>query len=239
MGTVLVVEDDADIRVMVANSLRAAGHTAMVAATGRAGLELARRSAPDVVILDMMLPDMAGAAVVEALTSGASTRRIPIIILSARAAESDRIKGLELGAEDYVTKPFSPRELVLRANIAMRRVGSGDDVAVSLNIGVDTGGLKIDAASHRVFVNSEEVPLTPTEFRLLAALAGAPDRVLSRQSLLADVWGMQPNLETRTVDTHIKRLRVKLGQAARLIETVRGIGYRFKIGEDAQLSAAG
>ncbi len=233
MGTVLVVEDDADIRVMVANALRAAGHTALVSSTGRTGVELARRSAPDVVILDWILPDLGGAAVIEALRSDASTQKIPVIILSARAGESDRIRGLELGAEDYVTKPFSPRELVLRANIAMRRASP------SVNEDLAKAGLEIDAAKRQVFVDGEEVALTPTEFRLLAVLAGAPDRVQSRQALLAEVWGMQPDLETRTVDTHIKRLRVKLGCAARFIETVRGIGYRFKVEGDDRLDAVG
>ena len=235
MASVLVVEDDADIRVLLANALKHAGHSALAASTARAGLDMARDTRPDLILLDLILPDLGGTCVVEALKSDARTRDVPIIILTARGAEADRISGLESGADDYVTKPFSLRELMLRVNVALRR-------AVQPAPRLDTleyERLRIETHSHRVFVADAEIALTPTEFRLLATLAGRPGRVQSRQTLLADVWGMQPNLETRTVDTHIKRLREKLGETVDYIETVRGVGYRFREDEQTLERVAG
>jgi two-component system phosphate regulon response regulator PhoB len=223
MANVLVIEDDDDIRLLVATALKHEGHGALVAANARAGLQIARTAAVDLVILDLVLPDLAGASVLEQLASDVRTQRLPIIILTARADERDRVHGLELGADDYITKPFSVRELVLRVNVALRRRGGDEPRGVVLH-----DVLRIDCEGHRVFLDGKELDLTPTEFRLLAKLAGRPDHVQTRQSLLAAVWGVQPDLETRTVDTHIRRLREKLGCAADLIETVRGVGYRFR-----------
>lgn len=224
MATILVIEDDDDVRLLVATALKHAGYDVIVAATAQGGLQSARTASPDLVILDLVLPDAPGARVLEAIASDVRTQRIPTIILTGRADERDRIHGLELGAEDYVTKPFSVRELVLRVNVALRRRTPSDAPrGVVLQ-----EGLRVDCAEHRVYLDEREVALTPTEFKLLAKLAGRPDVVHSRQSLLAAVWGVQPHLETRTVDTHVRRLREKLGRAASLIETVRGVGYRFR-----------
>ena len=223
MATVLVIEDDADIRVLLATALRSAGHTALVSANGRAGLEMIRRGGVELIILDMILPDMGGDLVVETLKSDAATRSIPVIILSGRAGEADRVEGLELGADDYVTKPFSVKELILRMKVALRRSEAPAQPGL-----LTFDSLRIETDTHRAFLDGVQLALTPIEFRLLTTLASRPERVQSRQSLLADVWGMQPDLETRTVDAHIRRLREKLGYAAEFVETVRGIGYRFR-----------
>lgn len=226
MARVLVIEDDADVRVMLANALRLAGHGAVIASSGRSGLELTRSAGPELVLLDLQLPDMPGLGVLSALKTDLRTERIPVIILSARTAESDRVTGFELGAEDFVTKPFSVRELMLRAAVALRRASA--TVQPPLPETVACGPIQIETAGHRAFVDGRPVPLTPIEFRLLRVLTERADRVQSREVLLADVWGMVAELETRTVDAHIKRLREKLGEAGNLVETVRGVGYRFR-----------
>lgn len=225
MGRVLVVEDDGDIRLLLAHALEQAGHSVVMAGSGKRALELARSIAPDLVILDWVLPDVAGATLAEALRSDPRTQQIPFIVVSARCGEADRIHGLELGADDYVTKPFSVRELLLRVQVALRR----SSVPPAADIGLlRFGPLTIDIHDRRVLLENEALELTPMEFKLLAAMAARNDRVHSREALLADVWGVHPGLETRTVDMHVKRLREKLKSAAPMIETVRGVGYRLR-----------
>jgi two-component system phosphate regulon response regulator PhoB len=220
VATVLVIEDDAGIRELVATALRAAGHDARTAARAEEGLRALHEDGVDLVILDLVLPDLSGSATLERIKSDPATAQVPIIILSGRADEADRVNGLEAGAEDYVTKPFSVRELLLRVKIALRRHDAEGPARTA-------GPLRIDMEAHRAYVDETELSLTPIEFRLLCTLAARPGRAQSRRALLAEVWGLGPNLETRTVDTHVKRLREKLGPAAEWVETVRGIGYRF------------
>jgi two-component system phosphate regulon response regulator PhoB len=183
-----------------------------------------QRSVPDLLVLDVMLPDISGLEVCRRLRRSPQTIRLPVIMLTARSDEVDRVVGFEVGADDYVPKPFSPRELVLRVDAILRRTTrtealEGPQVIV-------LGDLVIDVPAHRVEVQGQEVPLTALEFRLLLDLASRAGRVQSRDALLERVWGYSPNVETRTVDTHVKRLREKLGAAAAQIETVRGVGYR-------------
>ena len=226
VATVLVIEDDPDVRVMLATALHNAGHTTLSAGRGRSGLEVARSGGIDLVILDRVLPDIAGDAVLESLKDDPFTASIPVIMLSGRVKEADRVSALEGGADDYVTKPFSLRELILRSGIALRRSRAATSGCTTL----ECETLRVETDTHKVFLSGQPVTLTPIEFRLLAILAGRRGRVQSRQSLLADVWGMQAELETRTVDTHIRRLREKLGAHSQLIETVRGVGYRLRDG---------
>jgi two-component system phosphate regulon response regulator PhoB len=189
---------------------------------GRDGVRVAQTEAPDVILLDLMLPDIDGTEVCRQIRTSAKTQAIPVIMVTARSDEVDRVVGFELGADDYVTKPFSVRELVLRVRAVLRR-GRQLKETESLEIGV----LKIDSAAHRVWVGGVEVSLTALEFKLLSTLAACRGRVKTRDALLGEVWGLHMNVETRTVDTHVKRLREKLGDAGVLIETVRGVGYRF------------
>jgi two-component system phosphate regulon response regulator PhoB len=221
MARILVIDDEPDLVDLVVHHLRASGHEAISAGSGRAGLERAREQ-PDLIILDLMLPDMDGTEVLRALKADDRTRPIPVIFLSARTDEVDRVVGFELGAEDYVAKPFSPRELVLRVRALLRRRGDSEDAAA-----MRAGGLTVDLGSHRVEVDGEPVELTATEFRLLAHLMRKPGRVLERDRLLDAVWGQEVYVTPRTVDTHVQRLRQKLGAAGNMIETVRGVGYRF------------
>jgi two-component system phosphate regulon response regulator PhoB len=227
VGRVLVVEDDPDVRMLIARGLEHAGHASILASSGRSGLELARSVPPDLVILDLMLPDVPGTAVAKSLQSDLRTRTIPFIIVSALAGESERIAGLELGADDYLTKPFSMRELVLRVNVSLRRRPSLDPAAPRGLIEVPP--LVIDPHQRKVSVDGKRVSLTPIEFKLLLTLADRAEQVQTREALLADVWGVHPDLETRTVDVHVKRLREKLEPAGAMIETVRGVGYRFSV----------
>jgi two-component system phosphate regulon response regulator PhoB len=218
----VVIEDEADLRDVLDYNLRQAGHTVKVAARGHEGLALCRQGV-DLVILDLMLPDLAGTEIARKLRQEPATRAVPILILTARAEEVDRVVGFEIGADDYVTKPFSMRELLLRVQALLRRArGELDDPDV-----VEFGLLRIDRAAHRVFVEGREVDLTPLEFKLLVTLHERKNRVQSRDTLLEDVWGVSAEITTRTVDTHVKRLREKLGPAGGYVVTVRGIGYRF------------
>jgi len=223
--TVLIVEDEADFSAIVALNLTRAGFATIVAKNGEAGIEAARARHPDLVLLDLMLPDVQGTEVVRRLKADAATRSIPIIMATARGEEIDRIVGFELGVDDYVVKPFSMREMVLRVNAVLRRGGTaaptGDEPSYT------SGPLFIDGPAHRVFLDGREVELTALEFRLLVALVVNRGRVLTREVLLERVWGMQADIETRTVDTMTKRLRDKLGTMGRHVETVRGVGYRF------------
>jgi two-component system phosphate regulon response regulator PhoB len=219
---ILVIEDEADLARSLEYNFRQAGFEVSSAPLGRDGVRLAAARPPDLVLLDLMLPDISGIEVCRQLKGDPRTRTTPIIILTAKGEEVDRVVGFEIGADDYVTKPFSVRELVLRVRAVLRRREQpGTAEAIRL------GRLTIDPDAHRVHVEGREVSLTALEFRLLWTLVQRRDRVQTRETLLNDVWGLNLNVETRTIDTHIKRLREKLGKAGGLIETVRGVGYRF------------
>jgi two-component system phosphate regulon response regulator PhoB len=218
---VVVIEDEPDLREILQYNLTQAGHRVTSAATAEAGLRLARETLPDIVLLDLMLPDRPGTTVCTALKREARTQDIPIIMVTAKGEEVDRIVGLELGADDYLTKPFSVRELVLRMNAVLRRGEAKEPVVV------EVAELHIDRDAHRVTVGASEIALTPLEFKLLLTLVSRRERVQTRSTLLSDVWDLDPGVSSRTVDTHVKRLRDKLGSAGRFIQTVRGIGYRF------------
>jgi two-component system phosphate regulon response regulator PhoB len=222
---VLVVDDEPDIRALVAFHLAKAGFRVSTAANGGDALASVRDEEPAVVVLDLMLPGVSGYDVLERLRSEPNTRDVPVIMLTARREEEDRIRGLSLGADDYVTKPFSPQELVLRVAAILRRTrltassGAADSLVV--------GAIRIDRGAHRVSVDGAEVELTPTEYRLLLTLAERRGRMQGRAHLLETVWDAAPDIRTRTVDMHVQRLRTKLGPAGAMIETVRGFGYRL------------
>ncbi len=221
--TVLVVDDERDIVELLRYNLTQAGDRVISAADGRQALEAARASRPDLIVLDLMLPGVPGTEVARILKQDEKTRQIPIVMLTARGEEVDRVVGFELGADDYVVKPFSPRELVLRVQAILRRDG---DEPLEGRIAFEP--LVIDFGSHSVRLRGKEIGLTLTEFKLLQKLARRPGRAFSRDQLLSEVWGYGGDLETRTVDTHVKRLRAKLGETGAWIETVRGVGYRFR-----------
>lgn len=221
---ILVVEDETDLAELVAFNLRAAGHDVTVVHEGNTALAEIQRSQPDLLVLDLMLPDLSGVEVCRRVRRNTTTARLPVIMLTARNDEVDRVVGFEVGADDYIAKPFSPRELVLRVEAILRRTANSTEAEAPQVIAL--GDLVIDVPAHRVEVRGEEVALTALEFRLLLDLASRAGRVQSRDALLERVWGYAPNVETRTVDTHVKRLREKLGAGAAQIETVRGVGYR-------------
>jgi two-component system phosphate regulon response regulator PhoB len=221
---VLVVDDEADIVALVAYHLAKSGYGVATASNGAAALEKARRERPALVVLDLMLPDMSGFDVLESLRADEATKNVAVLLLTARREEPDRIRGLSLGADDYLMKPFSPQELVLRVTAILRRVGAASaQAAETLRIGT----LLIDRDSHRVSVDDRVVELTPTEYKLLLLLAERRGRVQGRSHLLQIVWEAAPDIQTRTVDMHVQRLRSKLGTAGDMIETVRGFGYRI------------
>ena len=223
MPHVLIVDDERDLAELIDFNLRAAGFSTHVAATGEAALSAAREQRTDVVLLDLMLPDVSGVEVCRQLRAAPSTRDVLIVMLTARSEEADRVRGFEVGADDYVTKPFSVRELVLRLKAILRRGGPGREEGPPLKL----GPLGLDVATHRFYVEGREVPLTTLEFRLMEHLLARVGRVQTREQLLEEVWGMSSHLETRTIDTHILRLRDKLGPARGYLETVRGVGYRL------------
>jgi two-component system, OmpR family, phosphate regulon response regulator PhoB len=218
---ILIVEDENDLARTLEYNFRAEGFDVVGCGRGRDVAPTALARAPSLILLDVMLPDISGWDVCRKLKGDARTQRIPIIMLTARAEEIDRIVGFELGVDDYVTKPFSPRELVLRARAVLRRTEPGDAQVL------ETGPLRLDLVAHRAQVNGSDVELTALEFKLLHTLMSRRDRVQSRELLLNDVWGLHLNVETRTVDTHVKRLREKIAGAGAWIQTVRGVGYRF------------
>jgi two-component system phosphate regulon response regulator PhoB len=225
---ILVVDDEADIVALVAYHLAKAGYRVSTAGNGSEALAAARQERPALIILDLMLPGLSGYEVLEQLRGGEVTNGIAVLMLTARREEADRIRGLLLGADDYLTKPFSPQELVLRVAAILRRLnapaaGSTDMLAV--------GPLEIDRGEHRVAVDGRSVELTPTEYKLLVLLAERRGRVQDRAHLLESVWEAAPDIQTRTVDMHVQRLRAKLGAAGDLIETVRGFGYRLRGGQ--------
>jgi two-component system phosphate regulon response regulator PhoB len=223
---ILIIEDEPDVVDMLTLNLRKAeGFVISRATDGASGLRKAREELPALIILDLMLPKMPGLEVCKVLKSDPATRHIPIIMLTAKAEEIDRIVGLEFGADDYVTKPFSPREIVLRVKAIMRR-GKGDVVEEKLTVGPIT----VDPARHHVTVGGKKIRLTSVEFKLLSMLMLRRGRVQARDRLLNEVWGYESLIDTRTVDTHVRRLRKKLGKAADAIETVRGFGYRLREG---------
>lgn len=223
MARILVIEDERDLQKVLDFNLRQAGHEVLTALRGRDGLELAREHLPELVILDLMLPDISGTEVCKSLKRDGKTQGIPVLMLTAKGEEVDRVVGFELGAEDYVVKPFSIRELLLRIDVILRRP-RGDQ---SGQPPVRFGRLRIDREAHRVFVDDREVGLTAIEFKLLVTLYDRKNRVQGRTSLLDGVWGIEADITTRTVDTHVKRLREKLGPAGEYVVTVRGVGYRF------------
>ncbi|MCE2940437.1 MAG: response regulator [Gemmatimonadota bacterium] len=222
---VLVVDDEPDIVALVAYHLAKVGYRVSTAASGADALAMARQDRPALIVLDLMLPGMSGYDVLEQLRADEATRGIAVLMLTARREEQDRITGLSLGADDYLTKPFSPQELVLRVQAILRRVAAPESTP---NDRVSIGPITIDRAAHRVSVNGAEVELTPTEYKLLATLAERRGRVQGRGHLLETVWEAAPDIQTRTVDMHIQRLRAKLGPAGEIIETVRGFGYRIR-----------
>jgi len=223
MVHVLIVDDEQDLADLIDFNLRAAGFSTRVASTGDAALAAAREQHTDLVLLDLMLPDMSGVEVCRQLRAGATTRDVLIVMLTAKGEELDRVRGFEVGADDYVTKPFSVRELVLRLKAILRRTQPVHVEATPLKL----GPLSLDVSAHRFFVEGKEVPLTALEFRLLEYLLSRMGRVQSREQLLEEVWGLSSSLETRTIDTHVMRLREKLGPARACLETVRGVGYRI------------
>jgi two-component system phosphate regulon response regulator PhoB len=221
---ILVVEDERPIREMVAFGLRRAGFEVVEAEDTRAARACIADRRPDLVLIDWMLPDMSGLELTRALKKDKDTREVPIIMLTARAEEQDKVSGLEGGADDYVTKPFSPRELLARINAVLRRSHAATQDQI-----VSAGGLTLDSAGHRVTVGESTVPLGPTEYRLLSFFMMHPERVYSRSQLLDRVWGGNVYVEERTVDVHIRRLRKALEDfdCDKFIQTVRGAGYRF------------
>ncbi len=223
MTRILVIEDEQDLGTLLEYNLRADGHEAEVVRTGAAGIAKAKSWKPDLILLDLMLPDIAGGEVARLLREGES-RKTPIIMVTARGEEADRVRGLELGADDYVVKPFSVKELLLRVKVVLRRQG---DEPRGEQKKLRKGAIQLDVDRHEVVVSDKPVVLTALEFRLLKTFLERPGRVQTRETLLSDVWGIDAEITTRTVDTHIKRLREKLGPAGDVIETIRGVGYKL------------
>lgn len=228
---ILVVEDEPDIAALIAYQLTREGFRVETAGNGTEALSAVARDVPDLVVLDRMLPGLSGDEVLERLKEEPGTSTIPVLVLTAKREQEDRIKGFELGADDYLTKPFSPRELVLRVQAILRRlqeagVSSGGRI-------LKAGPLRMDLGSHQVVMHGEELNLTPTEFRLLQALLERRGRTQSRKQLLEKAWdveaGVSERIQTRTVDMHVRRLRAKLGEVGDWIQTIRGFGYRIKV----------
>jgi len=223
VARILVIEDEEDLQQVLDYNLRLSGHTPLAALRGGEGLRLVRQHRPDLIILDLMLPDLPGTEVCKTLKKDPESKEIPVLMLTAKGEEIDRVVGFELGADDYVVKPFSVRELMLRVQAILRR-GHPDSPERDL---LEFGVLRVDVSAHRVWVAERPIELTALEFKLLVTLLERRDRVQSRSVLLDDVWGMDADVTTRTVDTHVKRLREKLQEAGCYIVTVRGVGYRF------------
>jgi two-component system, OmpR family, phosphate regulon response regulator PhoB len=223
MARILVIEDEPDIQQVLDYNLREKGHKVFIAGKGEEGLRIARDKRPDLVLLDLMLPDMPGTEVCKALKTDPALKNTQVVMLTAKGEEIDRVVGFELGADDYVVKPFSVRELLLRISAILRRSQGEQEAATSFQF----GRLRVDREAHRVWADDSELELTALEFKLLVTLYDRKNRVQTRAALLSDVWGIDADITTRTVDTHVKRLREKLGNAGNYIETVRGVGYRF------------
>lgn len=228
-GLILIVEDEHDLLATLEYNLEREGYRTRTATTGKAALEAALvEPHPDLVLLDLMLPDIPGTEVCRQLRADERTREIPVVMATAKGEEIDRVVGFEVGADDYVAKPFSVRELTLRIRAILRRSRTPAEERDEASF----GRLRIDQPAHRVWVDDEEIRLTALEFRLLTTFHARRGRVQTRERLLSDVWGYQAEVTTRTVDTHVKRLREKLGEAGQYIETVRGVGYRFRARPD-------
>jgi two-component system phosphate regulon response regulator PhoB len=224
MARILVVEDEPDIQEVLEYNLKRDGHEVTLTSTAKDGLRFARDRRPDIVLLDLMLPDGSGTELCKTLRQDPTMRGVRVMMLTAKGEEIDRVLGFELGADDYIVKPFSVRELLLRVQSVLRRAGSDESGGGEM---LQFGMLRVDRAAHRVWVEGHEVELTALEFKLLLTLHDRRNRVQTRDALLSDVWKIDADVTTRTVDTHVKRLREKLGQAGIYIQTVRGVGYRF------------
>jgi two-component system phosphate regulon response regulator PhoB len=224
---ILLIEDEPDIAEVLQYNLEKEGFQVELASRGDAGLESVRRENPELILLDLMLPGLDGLELTRLLKRDPATAHLPIVMLTARSEEVDRIVGLELGADDYISKPFSPREVVLRVKAVLRRLQPEQSEGTASEL-LQVGGIELDIAGHQLRLGGKEVPLTATEFRLLRLLMERNGRVQTRGQLLSDVWGYAEDIDSRTVDTHIRRLRRKLGPEADRIETVIGVGYRLR-----------
>ncbi len=225
-STVLVVEDEPDVVEVLRHVLTKDGFRVEAAGDGKTAIDMARRMRPDLILLDWMLPELSGVEVLKMLRATETTEHVPVILLTARREEIDRVLAFELGADDYVTKPFSPREVVLRSRAVLRRRTAEGEPQATRTLAV--GPIRLDLDSFRAWVGNAPIVLTVTEFRLLADLIQAKGRVRTRDRLLAEVWKYDAEVLSRTVDTHMRRLREKLGPAAAWLETVRGVGYRIR-----------
>lgn len=223
MATILVIEDDKDIANLIAYHLERANYKVVIAYDGQTGLDLVKKQHPALIILDLLLPEVDGLEVCRILKANEDIKHIPIIMVTAKGEEVDKVVGFELGADDYVVKPFSPRELILRVRAVLRRFSAPLEKII-----LEADGLRLDIDGHKVTIDGKPFYLTPTEFNLLVTLMHKKGKVLTREMLLEKAWGYSFQGYDRTVDTHIKRLREKLKKKAYLIETVRGVGYRFK-----------
>jgi two-component system phosphate regulon response regulator PhoB len=226
---ILIVEDERDLERVLAYNFRQAGFDVVSAMNGETALRAVKEEPFDLILLDLMLPDISGTEVCRRLKQNPQTASIPVIMVTAKGEEVDRVVGFELGADDYVVKPFSVRELILRAKAILRRSEGGG----AQEERVDFGKLRVDRAAHRAWVEDQEIALTALELRLLLMLYDRRGRVLTRDLLLDEVWGSHVDVTARNVDTHVKRVREKLGSAGDYIETVRGVGYRFRAEPDA------
>jgi phosphate regulon transcriptional regulator PhoB len=224
---ILVVDDEKDLVDLVAYNLEKAGYRTLRAHDGEAAVRKALTEGADVVVLDVMLPLLDGWEVLKRLRADQKTAKVPVLMLTARGEETDKVLGLELGADDYLTKPFSPRELVARVKALLRRSRPSAFPAGAPGLAMHFDGLEIDPSAHEVHVKKKAIELTAREFQLLAYFAARPGRVVTRELLLEELWKMDPDVETRTVDVHVRRLRQKLGSASTMIKTVRGVGYKF------------
>src|SRR5450432_799158 len=222
-ATILIVDDEPDVADLLKYHLHRAGYLTLTAGTGAKALEIARNARPEAIVLDLMLPGMSGLEVCRELRKNPDTASLGVLMLTAKGQPTERINGLETGADDYVTKPFSPKEVVLRVQALVRRTQAArEGVGV-----VESGDIRIDKGSFEIMLAGQRLELTTTEFKLLCLLVERRGRVQSRDVLLKDVWGYENSIDTRTVDTHIRRLREKLGGSSDRIETLRGEGYRF------------
>ena len=228
MQRVLIIEDERDIADLIGFNLERAGFEVIKAHDGIEGTNMALHQSPDLLILDLMLPGKDGFSVFKEIRRDARTRDVPVIMLTARAQTEDRIRGLELGADDYLTKPFSPKELMLRVQAVLKRSDSAPNNATFTH-----GPFSFNKNDHKFYLNGEPVELTSTEFKLLTYLSQRPGKPQDRNDLLRIVWGYSDDVHSRTLDTHMKRLRQKLGEHAAMVETVRGIGYRVSSLKDA------
>ena len=228
-GTILVIDDEPDLLELVEFNLKKDGYEVIVAKNGQAGLEIAQKVVPDMIVLDLMMPGIDGLEVCRQLRGDSRTKQIPMIMLTAKSAEADRIVGLELGADDYITKPFSPRELLARVRALLRRATSTQETPTVIR----QGEVLIDLTRHEVTSAGKQVTLTPTEFRILHFIAARPGRVLSRDQIIDAAVGNEMAVFDRTIDVHIAAIRRKLGKAGDRIETIRGFGYKWREGDEA------